>query len=78
MNNNLLFLGGISLDAGLMYIFDPERGGGRRAAARGAAHHIVDALDGAVGKTSRDLSSRARGIVAAGGSWPIDTPRIRL
>jgi uncharacterized membrane protein len=64
MNRNLLFLGGIGLGAGLMYIFDPDRGRRRRATARDAAHHIVNALDDAVGKTSRDMSNRARGLVA--------------
>jgi uncharacterized membrane protein len=64
MNRNLLFLGGIGLGAGLMYIFDPDKGRRRRATARDAAHHIVNAIDDAVGKTSRDLSNRAQGLVA--------------
>jgi uncharacterized membrane protein len=64
MNKNLLFLGGIGLGAGLMYIFDPDRGRRRRATARDAAHHIVNDLNDAVGKTSRDLSNRAQGLVA--------------
>ena len=37
MNRNLLLLGGIGLGAGLMYIFDPDRGRRRRATARDAA-----------------------------------------
>src|SRR6266508_1104712 len=64
MKRNLLFLGGIGLGAGLMYMFDPDRGRRRRATARDAAHHIVNAFDDTVGKTSRDLSNRAQGIVA--------------
>ncbi len=64
MNRNLLFLGGIGLGAGLMYLFDPDKGRRRRATARDSAHHIVNAFDDAVGKTSRDLSNRARGLVA--------------
>jgi uncharacterized membrane protein len=64
MNRNLLFLGGIGLGAGLMYIFDPDRGRRRRATARDAAHHIVNAFDDALGKTSRDMSNRAQGFVA--------------
>jgi uncharacterized membrane protein len=64
MNKNLLFLGGIGLGAGLMYIFDPNKGKRRRATARDAAHHIANAFDNAVGKTSRDLSNRAQGLVA--------------
>jgi uncharacterized membrane protein len=64
MNKNLLFLGGIGLGAGLMYIFDPDKGKRRGATARDAAHHIANAFDDAVGKTSRDLSNRAQGFVA--------------
>jgi hypothetical protein len=64
MSKNLLFLGGIGLGAGLMYIFDPDRGRSRRATARDAARHIANAFDDAVGKTSRDLSNRAQGVVA--------------
>jgi uncharacterized membrane protein len=64
MNRNLLLLSGIGLGAGLMYIFDPDKGRRRRATARDAAHHIVNAIDDAVGKTSRDLSNRAQGLVA--------------
>jgi uncharacterized membrane protein len=64
MNRNLLFLGGIGLGAGLMYIFDPDRGRRRRATARDAARHLTNAFDDAVGKTSRDLSNRAQGLVA--------------
>jgi uncharacterized protein YwbE len=47
-----------------MYIFDPDRGRRRRATACDAAHHIANAFDDAVGKTSRDLSNRAQGLVA--------------
>ena len=64
MNRNLLLLGGIGLGAGLMYIFDPDRGRRRRATARDAAHHLANAFDDAVGKTSRDLSNRARGLAS--------------
>jgi uncharacterized membrane protein/osmotically-inducible protein OsmY len=64
MNKNLLLLGGIGLGAGLMYILDPDKGRRRRATARDAAHHIVNAFDDAVGKTSRDLSNRAHGLAA--------------
>jgi uncharacterized membrane protein len=64
MNRNLLFLGGIGLGAGLMYIFDPDKGKRRRATARDATRHIANAFDDAVGKTSRDLSNRTQGLVA--------------
>jgi uncharacterized membrane protein/osmotically-inducible protein OsmY len=64
MNRNLLLLGGLGLGAGLMYMFDPDRGRRRRATARDAAHHMVNSFDDAVEKTSRDLSNRAQGLVA--------------
>jgi uncharacterized membrane protein len=64
MNKNLLFLGGIGLGAGLMYIFDPDKGRRRRATARDTASHLANAFDDAVGKTSRDLSNRAQGLAA--------------
>jgi uncharacterized membrane protein len=64
MNRNLLFLGGIGIGAGLMYVFDPNRGRRRRAMTRDAVNHAVNVADDAIGKTSRDLSNRAQGLVA--------------
>lgn len=50
--------------AGVMYLLDPERGRRRRALMRDqlvrAAHRTGDAMDA----TSRDVSNRARGVVA--------------
>jgi hypothetical protein len=50
--------------AGLMYLLDPDRGGRRRALVRhrlvSVAHRTGDAMDA----TSRDVSNRARGVVA--------------
>jgi BON domain-containing protein len=50
--------------AGLMYLLDPQGGRRRRAGVRDrlvrAAHRTGDAVD----STSRDVSSRARGVVA--------------
>jgi hypothetical protein len=50
--------------AGLMYLLDPDRGRRRRALVRDqlvrAAHRTGDAVDA----TSRDVSNRARGVVA--------------
>jgi uncharacterized membrane protein len=64
MNRNLLFLGGIGVGAGLMYMLDPDRGKRRRATAHDKAHRMANAFEDAMGKTSRDLSNRARGFVA--------------
>jgi uncharacterized membrane protein len=57
-------LSGIGLGAILMYILDPDRGNRRRAILRDklvrAAHKTGDAMDA----SARDLSHRARGMVA--------------
>lgn len=64
MNKNILFLGGIGIGAGLMYMLDPDKGRRRRALARDAVNHVVSVTDHAVGKTSRDLGNRADGVTA--------------
>lgn len=61
---NLAFLSGIGLGAGLMYVFDPERGRRRRAHARDQLVAAVHELGCAADKTGRDLAHRAEGIVA--------------
>lgn len=61
-------LGGIGLGAGLMYILDPDRGRARRATARDKVRSAVNRTGRAVGRSSRDLSNRARGLVAETGS----------
>jgi uncharacterized membrane protein len=54
----------VGLGAGLMYLFDPERGSRRRALVRDKAVHAWKVTETAVGKTSRDLQNRARGLAA--------------
>jgi hypothetical protein len=60
----LRVLGGVAAGAALMYAFDPDTGRRRRALVRDqlvhAAHKTTDAVD----TTSRDLTNRARGVVA--------------
>lgn len=63
MNRNQLLIG-LGLGAGLMYIFDPERGRRRRAQARDSVAHLVNVTEDAIGKTSRDLNNRLSGIGA--------------
>ena len=52
------------LGAGLMYFLDPLRGARRRALARDRIVHGLHALDRVVEKGARDLTCRARGLVA--------------
>jgi uncharacterized membrane protein len=57
-------LGAFGIGAGLMYFLDPFRGARRRALARDRIVHGLHALDRIVEKGARDLTSRARGLVA--------------
>lgn len=61
------FMVGLAAGAGLMYLFDPERGRRRRALLRDQVTHARGELDD-LGQTavarSRDLRNRARGLVA--------------
>lgn len=52
------------IGAGLMYFLDPVRGARRRALARDRIVHGLHALDRIVEKGARDLTCRARGLVA--------------
>ncbi|MBO0859062.1 MAG: SRPBCC family protein [Chloracidobacterium sp.] len=54
--------------AGLMYLFDPERGACRRARLRDKGVHAINKTGAAAGSVSRDLSNRVRGIAAQAGS----------
>ncbi|MGE0130779.1 MAG: SRPBCC family protein [Blastocatellales bacterium] len=54
--------------AGLMYLFDPDRGASRRATLKGGAIHAINKTSSAAGATSRDLANRARGFAAQAGS----------
>lgn len=57
-------LGGIALGAGTMYFLDPQRGRRRRAMVRDKTNHAVNAVGREIGKASRDLRNRTRGLVA--------------
>jgi hypothetical protein len=50
--------------AGVMYLFDPDGGRRRRALLRDQLLHAVHCTGDAVDSTSRDVSNRARGVVA--------------
>lgn len=63
-NAGLALLGGIGLGAGLMYLFDPNRGRRRRAMLRDAINHATHVANRAAGTTARDISHRAKGLWA--------------
>lgn len=56
------------LGAGLMYLLDPQIGGGRRALARDKAVQVLKKGGEVARKTSRDLGNRTRGLIAETGS----------
>lgn len=61
------FLLGVAVGAGLMYLFDPDRGNRRRALIRDqavhAGHELEDLGDAAAAR-ARDLGNRAGGAIA--------------
>jgi len=64
MNKGVALIGGVGLGAALMYIFDPDRGGRRRALIRDKFEAAGNKASGYAEKMSRDLRNRASGVVA--------------
>ena len=64
MNKGLRLLSVAGTGAGLMYLFDPDRGKRRRALLRNKAIHISRLANDAAGKTGRDLRNHLRGAAA--------------
>lgn len=58
-----LLLGGIGIGALLMYLFDPDRGRGRRARLSDQLTSNVNRLGDAAGAKARDLRNRAQGVM---------------
>jgi uncharacterized membrane protein len=54
--------------AGLMYLFDPDRGACRRARLKDKAAHAIHKTGAVAGSVSRDLTNRVRGLSAQAGS----------
>ncbi len=59
-----VFLGGVGVGAGLMYLLDPDRGARRRSLLRDRAEHVITEERAVMEKGVRDLRGRARGLVA--------------
>ena len=64
MNKGLTLLGAAGTGAGLMYLFDPERGKLRRALLRNKAVHISKIANDTAGKTRRDIRNHLQGAFA--------------
>ena len=60
MKKGLMLVGTIGLTAGLMYMFDPDKGKRRRALLRDKARRLVCEAESAIEKTSYDLRERTR------------------
>jgi len=68
MNTSLAASAALGAGAGLMYMFDPDRGACRRARLRDGVTRAINRTGMAAGTTSRDLTNRARGLFAQAAS----------
>src|SRR5687767_12827495 len=68
MKNQGLFVGGLGVGAGMMYLLDPDRGAKRRARILDQCAHAANKVPNAVGATLRDLRNRAHGFTAQASS----------
>jgi uncharacterized membrane protein len=64
MNRGLALTSAAGVGAGLMYLFDPDRGKRRRALLRNKAIHLKMIASDTAGKTRRDVRNHLRGAVA--------------
>lgn len=64
MNKGLTLVSAAGMGAGLMYLFDPDRGKRRRALLRNKGVHISRIASDAAGKTRRDIRNHLRGAFA--------------
>lgn len=62
-------LGGLGVGAGLMYLFDPDRGRARRARLYDKSAHFSKQLRRAWEITRRDVTQRAYGLLAEWDKW---------
>jgi uncharacterized membrane protein len=68
MSSAMTAVAALGTGAGLMYLFDPDRGACRRARLKDKAAHAVNKTGCAAGSVSRDLTNRCRGLAAQAGS----------
>lgn len=68
MNKIFAILGGLGAGALIMYLFDPQGGGRRRALIRDKAVGISNDVSETVGKKARHLSNKAQGLMHEAGS----------
>ena len=64
MNKKIALVGGLGLGAALMYLFDPDRGGRRRALIREKAEGAANQAGEYAEKLSHNLRNRASEVVA--------------
>src|SRR5215471_16101964 len=69
MNPALTFGAAIGAGAGLMYLFDPNRGASRRARFKEGAVRAFNKTGSIAGAASHDLTNRAQGIAARASSF---------
>ena len=64
MDKRLVFISGLGLGAGAMFLLDPDRGRRRRALIKDQAIHISNTSRETLEKRTRDLRNRATGVIA--------------
>jgi hypothetical protein len=64
MNKKIALVGGLGLGAALMYLFDPDRGRGRREVIREKAEGAANKAGEYAEKVSRDIRDRASEVVS--------------
>jgi hypothetical protein len=62
-------LGGMAAGAALMYLFDPDRGRGRRARLSDQTASKLNRFGDRAGARARDLRNRAQGLMHEAGSY---------
>lgn len=64
MNKGVISIGSLGLGAGLMYLFDPDRGRRRRSLLSDQITSVCRQSSDMLDKATRDMSNRSRGLMA--------------